>query len=48
MDQAPATAARYGVLSVPTLLLFRGGRVEDQMVGLMPKRALADRIDRVL
>ena len=48
VDRAPATAARFGVLSVPTLLLFRGGRVEEQMQGVMPKRSLADRLDRVL
>jgi thioredoxin 1 len=48
VDRAPATAARFGVLSVPTLLLFRDGQVRDQLVGPTGKRAIAERIDRVL
>ena len=48
VDKAPQTAARFAVLSVPTLLLFRGGEVRDQVVGLQPKQALADRVNKVL
>ena len=48
VDKAPQTAARFAVLSVPTLLLFRGGEVQDQLVGLLPKQALADRVNKVL
>ncbi len=48
VDRAQATAARYGVLSVPTLLIFRDGAVKDQSVGMLSKKALADRVDRVL
>jgi thioredoxin 1 len=48
VDRAQATAAKYGVLSVPTLLIFRDGAVKDQNVGLLSKKALADRVDRVL
>ena len=48
VDHAPGTAAKFGVLSVPTLLLFRGGQVKDQFVGVLSKKALADRVDKVL
>jgi thioredoxin 1 len=48
VDHAPATAAKFGVLSVPTLLLFRDGAVKDQSIGVLSKRALADRIEKVL
>ncbi|HKQ60899.1 MAG TPA: thioredoxin [Candidatus Polarisedimenticolaceae bacterium] len=48
VDRAPQTAARFGVLSVPTVMLFREGAVRDQVVGLLSKRALAERVDRVL
>jgi thioredoxin 1 len=48
VDQAPNTAAKFGVMSVPTLLLFQGGAVKDQVVGLVSKQALADRVDKVL
>ena len=48
VDQAPTTAAKFGVMSVPTLLLFHGGAVKDQVVGLVSKQALSDRVDKVL
>lgn len=48
VDSAPAIAAKYGVLSIPTLMIFRGGAVKDQFVGVLSKRALADRVDKVL
>ena len=48
VDQAPNTAAKFGVMSVPTLLLFQEGAVKDQVVGLVSKQALADRVDKVL
>ena len=48
VDKAPATAAKFGVMSVPTVLLFQGGTVKDQVIGLVPKRVLADKVDKVL
>jgi thioredoxin 1 len=48
VDRSPQTAARFAVLSVPTLLLFRDGQVRDQVVGVLSKGALSDRVDRVL
>jgi len=48
VDHAPTTAARFGVLSVPTVLILRDGAVKDQMLGAMSKQALADRVDKVL
>jgi thioredoxin 1 len=48
VDNAPGTAAKYGVLSIPTLMIFHGGKVRDQYMGLLSKKALADRVDKVL
>jgi thioredoxin 1 len=48
VDQAPGTAAKFGVLSIPTLMIFQGGKVKDQYVGVLSKKALADRVDKVL
>lgn len=48
VDRAPSTAARFGVLSVPTVLLFRDGKVRNQQIGLLAKRALAAMVDKVL
>jgi thioredoxin 1 len=39
-DENPATAMRYQVRGIPTLLLFKGGKVVDQRVGAMPKSDL--------
>jgi len=48
VDHSPNFAAKFGVLSVPTLMFFRGGQVRDQYVGVLSKKALADRVDKVL
>ena len=48
IDQAPGVAAKYGVLSIPTLMIFHAGQVKDQYMGLLSKKALADRVDKVL
>jgi len=48
VDHAPGVAAKYGVLSIPTLMIFHGGQVKDQVVGVLSKRALADRVDKAL
>ena len=39
-DDNPGTAARYQIRGIPTLLLFKGGKVVDQRVGAMPKADL--------
>jgi thioredoxin 1 len=48
VDHAPGVAAKFGVLSVPTLMIFNGGKVKDQYVGVLSKQALADRVNKVL
>ena len=48
VDKARNVAARFNVMSVPTVILFEGGQVKDQVVGLVSKRALTDRMDKVL
>jgi thioredoxin 1 len=40
VDDHPEVAERYGVRSIPTLLVFRGGQVVEQRVGALPKAAL--------
>jgi thioredoxin 1 len=48
VDKAPNIAAKFGVMSVPTLILFQGGAIKDQVIGLVSKRALSDRMEKVL
>jgi thioredoxin 1 len=48
VDRAPTSAAKFAVLSVPTLLILSGGQVKDQVVGLVSKKELSDRVRKVL
>ena len=42
IDENPVTPNEYGVRGIPTMLLFRDGKLLDQKVGAMPKSALKD------
>lgn len=45
IDDSPNVAASYGVSSIPTLMLFKGGEVVDRFVGVQPKSRLQGAID---
>lgn len=45
VDQNPDTAQRFGVMSIPTLLLFKGGQPVERLVGYMPKEQLVRRLN---
>lgn len=42
VDQEPELAQRFGVMSVPTLIVFKDGSVAHQFVGVQPKQVLED------
>lgn len=44
VDENQETAAKFGVMSIPTLLVFKDGEVVDKVVGFQPKEALAERL----
>jgi thioredoxin len=46
VDDNPVTAARFGVQSIPTLLVLKAGREVDRIVGVQPKAALVQRLER--
>jgi thioredoxin 1 len=48
VDTDPATAAAYGVLSMPTLMVFRAGEPVKSMVGARPKRRLLQELSDVV
>ncbi|MBU6371117.1 MAG: thioredoxin TrxA [Alphaproteobacteria bacterium] len=47
IDDNPQTPSRYGVRGIPTLMVFRGGKVADTRVGAMPKSKMAEWISDI-
>ena len=47
VDDNPTTASRFGVRSIPTLLVLKDGREVDRIVGVQPKSEIARRLERV-
>ena len=48
VDENPATAARFSLQSIPTLLVFKGGREVDRVVGVQPKSEIVRRLELLL
>lgn len=48
VDENQEISARYGIMSIPTLALFKGGVIVDQVVGAVPKRSITTKIDALL
>ena len=48
IDENPQTAARFGVRSIPTLLVLKNGREVDRLVGVQPKQEIVRRLEHVL
>ncbi|MBI2305046.1 MAG: thioredoxin [Chloroflexi bacterium] len=47
-DENPNVAMRYGIRSIPTLLVFKGGKPVDQIIGFRPKVEMKKKMDLVL
>ena len=45
VDEHPAIAAKYGVRSIPTVILFADGTVQDTIIGCKPQQHYASRLD---
>ena len=48
VDENRRVAVQYGIMSIPTLLIFKNGRLVDQVIGAMPRRMLEPKITRYL
>jgi thioredoxin 1 len=48
VDENGDTAGRYGVMSIPTMIIFKGGEEVERLVGARPKMAIAERMDAAL
>lgn len=46
VDENPGTPGRYGIRGIPTLLIFKGGQVKEQIVGYVPKETIEKAIDK--
>ncbi len=48
VDSNPVVASSLGIRSIPTLLFFKNGELVDRQVGVVPKAALAEKLDKLL
>ena len=48
VDENPQTASKYKVMSIPTLIFFKGGEAVDTVIGAVPERVLQPKIDDLL
>lgn len=48
VDENTQTAGEYGVMSIPTLKLFKGGKIIEEMVGLQPKEIIVEKIKKAI
>ena len=48
VDNAQQTAMKFRIMSVPTVMFFKNGEVQDQSIGLVPEKVLTTKIDALL
>jgi thioredoxin 1 len=48
VDDEPDVAGKYGIMSIPTLLFFKDGKVVDQIVGAVPKNTITGKLEGLL
>jgi|TARA_B110000046_G_scaffold181074_1_gene212659 thioredoxin 1 len=48
VDTNPEVSAKFGIRSIPTLLVFKGGEIVDKQVGAVPKSVLSEKIEAQL
>ena len=47
-DENPSVSSQYGIRSIPTLMIFKGGQRVDMVVGAVPKTTLANTLEKYL
>ena len=47
-DEESEIAIKYGIMSIPTLMFFKGGEVVDQIIGAVPKEYISQKVEEIL
>ena len=47
VDENPKTAQKFGIMSIPTILIVKGGEVVDRMVGVQPKATIEEHLAKI-
>jgi thioredoxin 1 len=47
VDSSPEIAAKFGIMSIPTVMIFKNGKAQDTTIGVVPKQVLIDKIKAV-
>lgn len=45
VDEAPKTSSEYGIMSIPTLAIFKDGVLADKVIGVVPKSELVSKVE---
>lgn len=48
VDENPVTAGEYGIMSIPAIKIFKGGKIAEETVGVQPITAIMEKVDKVL
>lgn len=48
VDENPNSAAKYGIMSIPTMIIFNGGNIVKQMIGVQSKDVLTDEFKKIV
>lgn len=48
VDSNPGVATKFGIRSIPTILIFKGGKLVDQIVGAVPKGTIVEKLNAQL
>ena len=48
VEECPDTAAKFGIMNIPTVLYFKGGQIADKNVGAAPKKVFVEKLEKLL
>lgn len=48
VDENPATAEKYGIMSIPTIIIFKNGEKAEQLMGIQDKGSLKEKLEKLM